>query len=140
MREKGFTLIEVLVAILVLSVGLFGLGGLMITGMKNNQSSYQRTQATWLAYDMADRIRTNRARALEEDYDVDLATTPSADTNIVETDIRAWKAALDRTLPNGRGSIDVTPSTRTLQIIVEWNDGNGTGGNATQQFRVDTLL
>lgn len=140
MNEKGFTLIEVLVAILVLSVGLFGLGGLMITGMKNNQSSYQRTQATWLAYDMADRIRTNRSKALEEDYDVDLATTPGADTTIVETDIRAWKAVLARTLPNGRGSIDVVPADRSLRVIVEWNDGNGTGGSSAQKFQVDTLL
>jgi len=64
MRQSGFTLLEVLVAILVLSIGLLGLAGLMASSIRNNHSAYQRTQATWLAYDMIDRMRVNRANAI----------------------------------------------------------------------------
>jgi len=48
-----------LVAMLVLAIGLLGLAGLQVVGLRNNQSAYLRAQATQLAYDMADRMRTN---------------------------------------------------------------------------------
>ena len=58
-KNTGFTLIEVLIAMLVLAVGLLGLAGLQATSLKNNQSAYNRSQATQLAYDIADRMRSN---------------------------------------------------------------------------------
>ena len=58
-KNIGFTLIEVLVAMLVLAVGLLGLAGLQATSLRNNQSAYNRSQATQLAYDIADRMRAN---------------------------------------------------------------------------------
>lgn len=61
--ERGFTLIEVLVAMVVLSIGLLGLAGLQATSLKSNQSAYHRSQATQLAYEMADRMRANREYA-----------------------------------------------------------------------------
>lgn len=57
--KSGFTLIEVLVAMLVLSLGLLGLAGIQARSLKNNVSAYNRAQATQLTYDMADRIRAN---------------------------------------------------------------------------------
>jgi type IV pilus assembly protein PilV len=59
----GFSLIEVLVALLVLSVGLLGLALLQATGLKFNNDSYMRTQATILAYDLIDRMRANKVAA-----------------------------------------------------------------------------
>jgi type IV pilus assembly protein PilV len=60
-RNNGFTLIEVLIALLVLSFGLLGLAMLQATGLRFNNDSYMRTQATILAYDLIDRIRANKA-------------------------------------------------------------------------------
>ena len=60
-KNAGFTLIEVLIAMLVLAVGLLGLAGLQATSLRNNQSAYNRSQATQLAYDIADRMRANSA-------------------------------------------------------------------------------
>src|SRR5690606_3260878 len=57
--QHGFSLIEVLVALLVLSVGLLGLAMLQIEGLKHNTDAYYRTQATVLAYDIIDRMRAN---------------------------------------------------------------------------------
>ena len=56
---RGFTLIEVMVAIVILSFGLLGVAGLMVLGIQNSYSSQQRTIATQLAYDMIDRMRAN---------------------------------------------------------------------------------
>jgi type IV pilus assembly protein PilV len=60
-RARGFTLIEVMVAIVILSVGMLGVAGLMVTGIQFSHSSLQRSQATQLAYDMIDRMRSNQA-------------------------------------------------------------------------------
>ncbi|MGI9304444.1 MAG: type IV pilus modification protein PilV, partial [Gammaproteobacteria bacterium] len=60
-KIRGFTLLEVLIATVVLSIGLIGLAALMIQGQKFNRSALNRSQATFIAYDMADRMRANRA-------------------------------------------------------------------------------
>jgi type IV pilus assembly protein PilV len=61
--ESGFSLIEVLVALLVLSIGLLGLAMLQVQGMRFTADSYQRSQATILAYDLMDRMRANKVGA-----------------------------------------------------------------------------
>ena len=57
--QRGVSLLEVLITVLVLSVGLLGLAALQATGTKFNHGAYLRTQATALAYEMSDRMRTN---------------------------------------------------------------------------------
>src|SRR5215469_7388300 len=59
MRRNGFTLLEVLIALLVFSLGLLGLAGLLVVSVKTNHSAYLRTQASFLAHGMADRMRAN---------------------------------------------------------------------------------
>jgi len=58
-KTTGFTLIEVLVAVVVLAGGLLGLAALQVTSLSSNQTAYNRSQATQLAYDIADRMRTH---------------------------------------------------------------------------------
>jgi type IV pilus assembly protein PilV len=59
MRRNGFTLLEVLIALLVFSFGLLGMAGLLAVSVQTNHSAYLRTQATFLAQGMADRMRAN---------------------------------------------------------------------------------
>lgn len=59
LRESGFTLIETLVAMVVLAVGMLGIAALYIEGLRSGQASVSRTTAVNLAADMADRIRAN---------------------------------------------------------------------------------
>ena len=68
MKQSGFTLLEILVAMLVLAIGLLGLAGLTTSSMRNNLSASHRTQATWMAYDIVDRMRANRASAVTGAY------------------------------------------------------------------------
>lgn len=58
-RQKGFNLIEVLIAMVILSIGLLGVAGLQLTGVRSNQSSYFRSQASSVLNDMAERIHNN---------------------------------------------------------------------------------
>jgi len=81
-RDQAFTLIEVLVALLVLSIGLLGLAALQNTALQFNTDSYQRTQATLLAYDILDRMRANPSAVSAGNYDV---ATPSDATSKIST-------------------------------------------------------
>jgi type IV pilus assembly protein PilV len=58
-KTSGFTLLEVLIALLVFSLGLMGLAGLLVVSVQTNHSAYLRTQASFLAQTMADRMRAN---------------------------------------------------------------------------------
>ncbi len=57
--QRGFTLLEVTVAMLVLSIGMLGIGALFFEGLKSGRTALYRTTAVYLAEDMADRIRAN---------------------------------------------------------------------------------
>lgn len=136
---RGFTLLEVLVAIVVLSIGLLGLAGLMASSLKNSHSAYQRTQATWLAYDALDRMRANRQVALVGGYNLALGAAAPGGSDLAAIDLGEWDTALTNTLPAGDGSIAVAAGG-VVKIIVQWNDTRGTGGIAAEQFIVDTQL
>ena len=142
MRQSGFTLLEVLVAILVLSIGLLGLAGLMASSIRNNHSAYQRTQATWLAYDMIDRMRVNRANAISStnNYNIAIGAATSGSANLAGVDVTNWKTTLANALPAGDGSVAVNSTSRAVTVIIQWNDSRGTGGVNAQQLRVDTRL
>lgn len=145
-RQTGFTLIEIMVAVVVLAIGLLGLAGLQATSLRFNNSAYHRSQATNLAYDMADRMRVNRQAALNNgDYDAEDFEDPPPDCAVValagtlaEQDIQAWRNALACTLPLGTGSITRTAGTNIFAITVQWDDSRGV--DAPQEFQMMTAL
>ncbi len=119
-RGRGFTLVEALVALLALSIGLLGIAGLQLTGMRANLSAAWRSQATYLGYDIIDRMRANRTNRL--DYEIGTATIPLGGT-VAERDLAAWKTNLAATLPDGDGTVDVGgPNNTEVTITVEWSD------------------
>ncbi|MEA2080624.1 MAG: type IV pilus modification protein PilV [Pseudomonadota bacterium] len=77
-QQPGFTLIEVLIAVLVLSLGLLGLAGLQATSLRYNNAAAARGQATFLAYDIIDRMRANKTAAIAGSYDTIYDTAPSS--------------------------------------------------------------
>ena len=60
LKQCGFTLLEVLVAILIFAIGLLGLASLQTVSQRSNHSAYLRSQAVIQAYDIADRMRANK--------------------------------------------------------------------------------
>ncbi|MBA2491385.1 MAG: type IV pilus modification protein PilV [Gammaproteobacteria bacterium] len=78
MQSKGFTLIEVLVALAIVSIGLLAIAALQATGLRVNHGAYLRTQASYVAYDIADRMRANLAAAVAGNYQVNANTPPTA--------------------------------------------------------------
>jgi type IV pilus assembly protein PilV len=73
--KRGFTLLEVLIALLIFSLGLMGLAGLLTTSVKTNHSAYLRTQAIFLAQGMADRMRANPLGLWNSNYNLNTVST-----------------------------------------------------------------
>ena len=60
-KIQGFTLLEVLIAMLIFAIGMLGLAGMQGIALKDNNDAYMRSQAVFFAYDMGDRVRANPA-------------------------------------------------------------------------------
>ncbi|MGD8589129.1 MAG: type IV pilus modification protein PilV [Chromatiales bacterium] len=139
-RCQGFSLLEVLITFIVLSVGLLGLAALDANGLKNNQSAYWRSQATILGYSIIDSMRANRTAALNGDYNLILTAAPPSGSTIVAKDLLGWIQALSTTLPEGDGAINCNTATAVCQVVVQWDDRMGEGGSSAQSFSVTTQL
>ncbi|MFT3961171.1 type IV pilus modification protein PilV [Propionivibrio sp.] len=126
--QHGFSLIEILVSIVIICFGLLGVAGLLTNGLKNTQSSQYRTQASFLAYDLAERMRVNRQIALNGEY----STSVTATNSIAANDKLEWQAAVG-TLPAGVGTVAMT-NTTFFTITIQWDDSKAAGGGATEQF------
>lgn len=145
----GFTLIEVMLALVIFSVGLLGLASLQGNALKQNHSAYMKTQATYLAYDILDRMRANKNEA--SSYDVgtgtfaqpgQLCNTTSdtcTETQIRNADRYFWKEALKTTLPLGDGTIATTSAGgRTeVQIRVFWDNTRSGTASTTTEIRAE---
>lgn len=135
--NRGFTLLEVLIALLVLSIGLLGLAALQTIGLKFNHESYQRTQAVYQAYDMIDRIRANPTGKTAGSYNnVALGSIPAisgidctagcSPTQLATFDINRWNTSNAALLKQGTGAVCLGTFGATLGSCT-------TGGNI---FRV----
>jgi type IV pilus assembly protein PilV len=165
-RTGGFTLIEVLVSLVVLSIGLLGTAKLMMVSSRSNDSAYLRSQATELAYEILDSIRANKQQAVAGGYATALTAAPAnpgftcignvacTPDNLALYDIYQWKLRLNATsglapagaLPGGQGAVVTTMTgTQTPGVItVSWDDtvAQSTFGAAlgTQSITLQTLL
>lgn len=118
---RGVSLIEVLVTVVVLSIGLLGLAGLQASGTKFNHSAYMRSQAVNLSNDMADRMRANRTEALAGNYNIAIGAAAPAGATIRHQDLQQWKAELAARLPAGDGRITALGGGQ-FEIEVRWDN------------------
>src|SRR5471032_2758224 len=118
--QRGISLIEVLVAVLMFSVGLIGLVDLMVMAMRANQAAYQRTQVTFLADGMADRMRANalgvwRGRYNGKDYPVPGTTNceraACTSASLAMHDRQVWSSLLTAFLPDPAAAISCTTAS-----------------------------
>ncbi|MBS0418889.1 MAG: type IV pilus modification protein PilV [Proteobacteria bacterium] len=133
---RGFTLIEALVALVVLSIGLLGVAGMQIAGLRANMSAASRTQASYLAADIVDRMRANNTNARSGSYNVGMGATLTG-TSTAQTDVQTWVTEL-ATLPSGQGSITVDPTTNIATVVIQWVDSRGGDSSACTGVNLDS--
>jgi type IV pilus assembly protein PilV len=114
---RGFSLLEVLIAVIVLSIGILGVAGLQVFSLRANQVSYVRSQAAILASDISDRMRANRVAAANNNYALDpdappevLEEDPCADVScdgpaMAARDLALWFERVTTMLPGGTARI-----------------------------------
>ncbi len=136
-HAAGFSLLEVLIALVILSVGLLGIAAMISTTLKSNDSAYMRTQGTALAYNIIDRMRANQTAADNGLYNITLpasastAANPTTCTNatcdstaLAAYDLGQWEYNVARLLPQGRGGITSANNGGVTLVTVTllWND------------------
>lgn len=168
-RMAGFNLIEVMIAVLLLSIGLLGMALLQSTALRAGQSSSERTVATMLAYQLLDMVRTNRVQAASYNLitAADFIAAVEADngrsgicgaavtppTPQWQADRDAWVCAAVRALPNARGSVTVdgavaavagppavAASPGRITVTLSWEDDRTTDPVTREEFTVTTGL
>jgi type IV pilus assembly protein PilV len=127
-RQAGLSLVEVLVTVVLVGVGLLGIAGLQLTSVQNTNSAAQRFQATLLAEDIVERMRANRAQAMNGRYEIGVGAAVGS-VGLARDDLLAWRAALGE-LPGGDGGVEFDGNEAT--VTVRWQDAsNDNPGDAT---------
>lgn len=143
-RQRGFSLIEVLVAVLIFSIGLLGLASLMIMSTRSDQSAYMRTQVAFLAQSMADRMSANPVGVWNGNYNTTYpntttqtcnASTGCSPANLANYDQQIWSAQLNTFLSNPFATITCTNPTAYTPTGAQLNLRPPYGGNCAMTIR-----
>ena len=127
--QKGFSLVEVLIALIIMSVGMLGIAGLYVQSMQAGRTSMFRHHAVTLAGDVADRIRANPRAGVAymapgANNNCVAAGVDCSPVDMASNDIFLWDEQARDTLPNGTVTIqfDGAPVPPEYTIIVGWDE------------------
>ena len=152
-KQQGFTLIEVLIAVVILAVGLLGTASLTLSSLQSSQGASLRSQASSLAGDLGERLRANRNFAISNDTDyllaVDAGPTnkPACIDNVAgcspadqaQRDLFEWRASLATNLPAGTAAIQKlgAPGSRQYQLDLTWSEAGNLNAVSSYTLRID---
>jgi type IV pilus assembly protein PilV len=147
-RAAGMTLIEILVTLLIVSIGLLGVAGLHSFSMRNNYDALMRSHASALVSEITDRMRVNRnlvyTGGAASEYEIAIAdAAPAVVTGSSQAirDVAQWLGTLAAQLPNGDGRIDIDQATRVVTIEVQWGErGDGVTAGSVMSFVTETVI
>ncbi len=144
-NQAGVSLIEVMIAVLVLGIGLLGIINLQNRSLEYNQQAYLYSQATILAWDIAERMQANPDGG--DDYLINFGakvssatdcevTNCSSPSQIAQWDLAQWLETLERTLPQGKAEItQEDPDVNEYSVVIEL-DVEKSGTNNLDQLRI----
>jgi len=122
-KNSGFTLLEVLVAMLVIAIGVLGVAGLQYQALKYNHDAYLRSQINVLANDIIDRIRLNSANADLYISNFAIGNAPGTcavgTASDVNNDLACWYSALNTALPPGGNAI-IAADGDVYEVSISW--------------------
>lgn len=137
-RQAGISLLEVLIAMLVLSLGLLGLAGLQMSALRNNQSAMERSMAVVESYSIVDAMRIAPNAVDNGDFDLSLEDSPASGT-FAGNQLIEWRGRLQNLLgESARGAVSCADSVCT--VTIEWDDQRGTSGSDAHQVITEARL
>ena len=143
-KQTGVGLIEVLIAVLVLSIGFLGIAALQAKSLSTNNSAMARTNAVISSYSILDAMRADRTTALAGGYNTTVAADNCPARGVLSaTQLNTWCTELGNRLgasANTTGKINCT-TLGDCTITIQFDDSrSGTGGSATQQVITRAML
>lgn len=138
--QRGASLLEVLIAVLILAIGMLGMAALQAVSLRNTQSASDRTTAVIQSYAMLDMMRANRVQARAGAYNQSfLCVAPETPANRIEGDVARWITQMQEAMgPTACGSI--TCAASTCEIKVRWNDSRADEDAAAKELTTETRL
>lgn len=130
-HQSGLTLLEIMITVVILSLGLLGLAGLQMTGLKNNRNAYYNTVAAQVVLDMAERIKADQAGAAGSGYNALSINADQSKCAVATPSFSDRGACLAAALPGGQARVTVRAgSPKTFFVALRWTDIqlNGTNG------------
>ena len=137
-KQHGFSLIEVLIALLVVSFGLLGVANLQMTGISQSRSGFERSQAALLANELVERIRANLPAAANGNYNLAsgaAAPTPTSNcigvdancspADMAAADLSVWQQHVEEVLNGTDAQILVTVSAgvaNSVTLTLDWGE------------------
>ncbi|SDR70973.1 type IV pilus assembly protein PilV [Halopseudomonas litoralis] len=138
-RQHGVSLLEVLVAVLVLVVGVLGAVSLQTNALRYNASAAHNTQASFLAYDMLDRMRANTDNLASYAISVSAGCTAAASgSSILATDRQDFAHAVSCLLPDGYGSVAINGNRAT--VTIGWSEDRIVASAGNTEFVVSSMI
>lgn len=129
--QRGFSIVEVLVAAVILSIGMLGLAGLQMRTLRNNQSALQRGIAVVETHAIADALRGDRLNANSGMFNIALGAADPAPGTFANTVLFDWRQNL-RTELGSAATGAVSCNGFQCTITVRWDDSRGTQGVTLQ--------
>lgn len=145
-RQRGISLLESLVAIVIMALGILGIVGVQMRTLADTQTGVRRAQAIRLIEDLSERMKVSPNALLnikdyESGYDQkgsdltasDCGSTTCTPTEQVKYDLKQWKATVEQTLPGGQVSVFLAPgetadaNRRQLGVMIAWRENERAG-------------
>lgn len=133
-RQNGLSMLELLVALIIFSLGIMGIASLHANGLKYSHTAENRSQASLLSSDIIDRARANLPNL--QDYELSLGKLPNGNKRhvIAQTDLEEWYERVSTYLPGGQG--EVTIKDKRLSVRIVWNDRDPAEPNGFRQAQL----
>lgn len=132
--QRGTSLIEVLIAVLVMAVGALGVAAMQVVSLRNSQSALERTQVSVATYSILDSMRANRTAATQGFYNTAMTcTVPTTNDSLIGSDLSRWYTELQEGI-NTDACASIACAGDVCTIVVQWYDERATGGDDEQSL------
>lgn len=146
-RQRGITLIETLIALVVTAIGLFGILGLQMHTLADTQGSVRRAQAIHLIEDLAERLQSNpdalgnlAAFTEEPNSAPGCASGPCAPVDLASYSVKQWRDSVAQSLPGGQAQVFIPEGgSRQLGVLIGWRESKYSGGGEPDSAEKEKL-